>query len=304
MVPNKKILFVDDEERILHGYRRMLRPEYNLWDMFFANCAKDALHIMAREKIDLVLSDVMMPGTGGKELMGTIKKNWPFTPVIMITGKVASIEAAVEHIRSGACDYLTKPVSCEKLKETIKKVLIIGEESKLPLSDNRMQRRHLAGYEIMGHIDEGTTGVVFLAEKDIEGQRRKVALKILKSMDSIHPDERQEAIDRFAREGSVASGINHPNIVKVLGYGIADSEKIPYIAMEYIEGMSLTSFMEKSRPSSLYQGLGIVCDIADALSAVHDQNICHRDVKPSNIIINKSGTALLTDFGLACFPNS
>jgi FixJ family two-component response regulator len=304
MPKREKILFVDDEENILKGFRRMLHPDRNIWDLKFAQSAADALKALKEQSIDLVITDMMMPGASGRDLMTTIQKNYPRVPVIMVTGKVASIEAAVECIKAGACDYLSKPVTYERLKKAIKKGIAAKAESQFSLTDTQVKRKYLDDFEIKEPIDEGSAGIVFLAERNFRGVRQEVALKVLKSMDSIPADERQEAMERFAREGAVAADIDHPNIVKVYHYGIADAEKIPYIAMEYIQGETLCAFLEKNGKTPIDQRLGIICDIASALSAVHDQNIYHRDIKPGNIIIDQEGVAKLTDFGLASIPNS
>ena len=79
--------------------------------------------------------------------------------------------------------------------------------------------------------------------------------------------------------------VKHPNIVRVYKHGVAESEKIPYIAMEYVNGKTLTDFLEKNENALIHERLNIICDVAHALEAVHDHDIYHRDIKPGNITV-------------------
>src|SRR5438270_2887492 len=111
---------------------------------------------------------------------------------------------------------------------------------------------------------------------------RSVAIKIV-------PD--QSLRERFEREAKVISSLNHPNICAL--YDVGDS----YIVMEYVEGESLADRLEKG-PLPIDQVLRMGSEIASALDRAHQQGVIHRDIKPGNIMLTKSGAKLL-DFGLA-----
>ncbi|OGO15802.1 MAG: hypothetical protein A2Z14_02715 [Chloroflexi bacterium RBG_16_48_8] len=120
----------------------------------------------------------------------------------------------------------------------------------------------------------------------------EVAIKVLSP--TISGDNR--FVRRFKREGSLLAGLKHPNIVPVIGYG--DSKGMAYMVMPFIKGDSLQERLEQGKISKKERERWIT-QIADALMFAHNHGIIHRDVKPSNIMIDKSGNALLTDFGLA-----
>lgn len=151
-------------------------------------------------------------------------------------------------------------------------------------------------YHILKKLGEGGMGQVYLAEHVKMG--RKSALKVM------NPGMNQDAdaIARFNREASNASRLNHPNICAIYDFGETPDGLI-YLAMEFIEGQSLTSLVEKSGALPPARAASIIHQSADALQVAHDAGIVHRDLKPDNIMIAKnrdgSDLAKVVDFGIA-----
>ena len=151
-------------------------------------------------------------------------------------------------------------------------------------------------YHIIKKLGEGGMGTVYLAEHVKMG--RKSALKVM------NPGTNQDAdaIARFNREASNASRLNHPNICAIYDFGETPDGLI-YLAMEFIEGQSLTSLIEKNGALPPARAASIIHQSADALQVAHDAGIVHRDLKPDNIMIAKnrdgSDLAKVVDFGIA-----
>jgi len=103
---------------------------------------------------------------------------------------------------------------------------------------------------------------------------------------------------RFLREAKSLSSLSHPNLVAVFDYGIT-ADKEPYLVMEYYDGKGLDEIFESSADMTLTEIIKILCQVCDALTAVHNQSIVHRDIKPSNVLISVDAVVKLVDFGIA-----
>ncbi|MCK6482655.1 MAG: protein kinase [Phycisphaerae bacterium] len=156
--------------------------------------------------------------------------------------------------------------------------------------------RRIGGYEIVKRLSRGGQGVVYLARQP--GTRREVALKVLPRSS----DEQDGALARFRREAQAAARLNHPNIVTVYESGVAGG--LNYIAMEYIEGQSLAQLLRHKTPLLEPQILEIARSVARALQHAHARGVLHRDVKPGNILVTRTGLVKLTDFGLAKYEGT
>lgn len=148
----------------------------------------------------------------------------------------------------------------------------------------------LGRYEIRLKIGEGGMGEVYLAYDT--GLQRRVALKILPP----NLASNQDRMRRFEQEARAAAALNHPNIAHI--YEIGESDNINFIAMEFIDGLTLREKIHKDKPS-LAKLLKYLMQAAEGLSKAHGAGIIHRDLKPDNIMVTHDDYAKVLDFGLA-----
>ena len=151
----------------------------------------------------------------------------------------------------------------------------------------------LAGgrYSIIGRLGAGGMGAVWVAHDTHLG--REVALKRIRSdLAGV-----QAALRRFLAEAKTIAKLSHPNIVHV--YDVGTDQRGDFIVMEYVDGEDLAAQLRTGGAMQVPQAVSIIERLCDALSYAHRHGVVHRDVKPSNILIDRSGTPKLVDFGLA-----
>ncbi len=115
-----KIIVVDDEKKICSNVEKILKK--NHYEVVHAMSAEEALEKMASESFSLLISDIVMPGKNGLELLKLVKEQWPLTKAVMMTA-YASTDTAVKAIRMGALDYIPKPFTPDELRSTVEKAL-------------------------------------------------------------------------------------------------------------------------------------------------------------------------------------
>lgn len=149
----------------------------------------------------------------------------------------------------------------------------------------------LGPYYIEDRLGQGGMGAVYLA-RDV-ALERKVALKVLLSR---YADD-EEFVARFQREARASAKLNHPNIVQIYTVDVASDP--PYMAMEYIDGENLEGYIRRHERLDWQQALTFLGQVASALACAHEAGIIHRDIKPANVLVDSTGRARVTDFGIA-----
>lgn len=159
--------------------------------------------------------------------------------------------------------------------------------------DKNIGRKLDGRYEITELIGIGGMADVYKATDILED--RVVAVKILKNEFA----DNEDFVRRFRNESKAIAVLSHPNIVKIFDVGFTD--KIQFIVMEYIDGITLKEFMEQQGMLKWKDSIHFIIQILRALQHAHDRGIVHRDIKPQNIMLFPDGTIKVMDFGIARF---
>ena len=146
-------------------------------------------------------------------------------------------------------------------------------------------------YEIVGKIGAGGMSDVYKAKDHTLG--RFVAIKVLKSEFS----DDVNFVTKFRTEAQSAAGLEHPNIVNI--YDVGSENGMHYIVMEYVEGITLKTYIEKKGQLSFKEAVSIAIQVGRGIEAAHNKHIVHRDIKPQNIMISTEGKVKVMDFGIA-----
>lgn len=300
------ILLVDDDptlRRLVHSHLESAGHHVTT-----ATDGSEALQLATTTFPDLIVSDIMMPGVSGFELLKTlrVRPETVMIPVILIT---AAHERTMfrEGMRLGADDYLEKPVHRADLIESVttrlRRVHELREAFLRSASDsgrtmgaapagNGQRPLSVEGYRILRKLGQGGMSRVFLAEH--LASRSERVLKIVPISDS----DEGEIVQRFIHEFALVSGIDHPNVARIYDQGFTDD--YAYIAMEYFPGGDLRAMIGDGMPPEL--GLAVLLQVAGGLSAIHQQGIIHRDMKPDNVMVRSDGMLAIADFGIAKKP--
>ena len=146
-------------------------------------------------------------------------------------------------------------------------------------------------YEIQAKIGEGGMALVYRAYDS--RLKRDVAIKVIHASNA----QQERFFKRFEREARAMAVLSHPGIVQI--YDVGDFDGLPYLVMEYLPGGTLKRYL--GRPLAWQEAVSMLLPVSDALAYAHKQGIIHRDVKPSNILLDGLGKTRLSDFGIAKF---
>ncbi|MEZ5326977.1 MAG: serine/threonine-protein kinase [Verrucomicrobiales bacterium] len=194
---------------------------------------------------------------------------------------------------SDCCDVCGEPLKGRGVDGTCQSCLLVQPVSALwdprePPSAEEISRL-LPRFEIHEQLGRGALGIVFRATDS--HLKRTVAVKAM-TANSDNPEFAQ----RFEREAAAMANLNHPHIVTVYDYATAGS--LHFLIMEWMEGGTLDDEMGGKRKLPVPRAVEVIGQICDALQYAHSEGVIHRDVKPGNILLDREGTAKLSDFGL------
>jgi serine/threonine protein kinase len=159
------------------------------------------------------------------------------------------------------------------------------------LLQGKYKRFTLGKYKVLEKLGAGGMGTVFLCEHKL--MRRRVAVKVL----PVPKAEDKASLDRFYREAKAAAAVDHPNIVRA--YDIDQDDNLHFLVMEWVDGTNLQDLVKKFGPLDPVRASHYVYATAVGLQHAHEIGLIHRDIKPGNILIDRSGVVKILDLGLA-----
>jgi serine/threonine protein kinase len=170
--------------------------------------------------------------------------------------------------------------------------LVGGVSAIIDLPADQIAGRRIGSYELVRELGRGGMGTVYLAERADKQYRKLVAIKVVRrGMDT------DDILRRFRNERQILASLDHPNIARLLDGGTTD-DGLPYLVMEYVEGVPVTDYCDDHRLTP-HERLQIFREICAAVQHAHQNLVIHRDLKPSNILITPDGIPKLLDFGIA-----
>ncbi|HOP23121.1 MAG TPA: serine/threonine-protein kinase, partial [Gammaproteobacteria bacterium] len=146
-------------------------------------------------------------------------------------------------------------------------------------------------YEVRSELGRGGMAIVYKCWE--EALHRFVAIKVLSPQLATDNDIKE----RFFREAKSMAAVSHPNVINV--HFIGEENGLPFFAMEYIEGQSLSQILRDNRALDVEHAKNILHQACEGLQAAHESGLIHRDIKPGNILISNNGFLKLMDFGIA-----
>ncbi|MBX9681453.1 MAG: serine/threonine protein kinase [Gemmataceae bacterium] len=159
----------------------------------------------------------------------------------------------------------------------------------------KWRRFTIGKYKVLERLGSGGMGSVYLCEHKL--MRRRVAVKVLPTAKAADPS----SLDRFYREARAVAALDHPNIVHA--YDIDQDEQLHFLVMEHVDGASLQEIVKKSGPLAVLRACHYIRQSALGLHHAHEAGLVHRDIKPGNILVDRSGLVKILDMGLARFFN-
>ncbi len=155
-------------------------------------------------------------------------------------------------------------------------------------------------YEIIGILGRGSMGVVYKARDPVIG--RLVAIKSIPESLGLETGKKEEYIKRLFQEAKAAGSLQHPNIVTI--YDVGETEFGPFIAMEYLDGITLKEIISRGKKLTIPQVVELVRQVGEGLDYAHSRGIVHRDIKPANLMIVEGKLVKIMDLGIARLPFS
>lgn len=301
-----KVLVIDDDRNILHLVEDILREAgHEVWT---TSEPSEVCELAFKVRPAAIVLDVMMPKASGYEVMDMLRSDNRIeaVPMLFLSG-LGDASDRVRGLRSGADDYLVKPFEPDELVLRIERLVnwhqASGEWAPSPalvkrMADKKAQR--FGRYRVIEKIGQGHMGTVYRGHDP--RLQREVALKTIRLDSTSTESRRQELLDLLRHEAVTIARLSHPNVVAV--YDMGETPDSAFVAMELVDGPSLSGYLSQQGPMSWHQVIPLAVGIARGLALTHAREVIHRDMKPGNVLLGRDGGVKVSDFGLASVVSS
>ncbi len=287
------VLIADDDRGICRLLQEFLRPLGGRTTL--VNDGIEAVKVLLDDPADLIVTDYHMPRMDGVEVLRSVKghpSRRPI-PVIMVSALHQSLRRELEVLRLAPEAYFDKPFEGAEVLAKARKLLERTRAGRPPTTaadDIDLPDPVFAGFRVLDLIGSGGMASVYKAlQASVD---RVVALKVLSPKLLKQRDQRE----RFHREAKILATLQHPNIVQLIDF--KSSEHFDFLVMEYVEGPSLYDVMASSWPEPSFY-VSLIRQVEAALMYLHGEGVIHRDLKPTNILMDRNRKVRLSDFGIA-----
>jgi serine/threonine protein kinase len=201
----------------------------------------------------------------------------------------AKLRAYVQKLRENS----TFPREPAKLAGLLVRDAVLTYFQAEQLLQGKYKRFSIGKYKVLEKLGAGGMAQVFLCEHKL--MRRRVAIKVLPTAKADDPS----SLGRFRREAQAVAAVDHPNIVRA--YDIDQDDNLHFLVMEYVDGTNLQDLIKKFGPLDVLRACHYIYGAAVGLQHAHEKGLIHRDIKPGNILIDRTGVVKILDLGLARF---
>ncbi|MFO0892861.1 MAG: protein kinase [Isosphaeraceae bacterium] len=298
------LLIVDNETEVLNTLRHQFTKAYRV---LTACSSAEAIELLRRHDVHLILSDQRLPGTPGDAFLGQARRLQP-DAIRMLFTRYADIQSVINASNAGQIfRYILKPWDPAELEGMVRQAAeqydLTTERSRLqsdlealrdrsvPTTAQVKEGRIIGNYLLERKLGQGGMGAVYRAIH--LPLNRIVAFKAL-SPDRLHD---AEGMARFSREIKAVGSLRHPNIIQGTDAGEADG--IHFLVMELVDGLNLSDLVTRHGALSSADSCELIAEAAVGLQHAHEHGLVHRDLKPSNVMVTHAGHVKVLDFGLA-----
>ncbi len=302
-----QILVIDDDRIITSLVKASLGLAGH--DVTTVNDPEQAFGLASASAFDVIVLDVKMPGRSGFDILSELRADSRTSSVpVLFLSSLDRGKDRVRGLREGADDYLAKPFVPEELLLRVERLIASRPQPRSSLrtleeglrNGRPLDQMTLGRYRLETELGKGAMGTVFRCFDP--KLKRPVALKTVRLDEDVIGDKQSELVSSLLREAIAAAQLNHPNVVAV--FDLDDDPNGAFVVMELVDGVSLDDYISSHGPLTIEETVPLGVAIASGLGAAHARKLVHHDVKAANVLLGRSGTVKVTDFGLAQFMSS